>query len=122
MTDAVTVFTVAVLSFVSVARGEVLCLCDEDPDGCGTACHECVPVVPDGLSECDGGLHLGIGAVDLIPCDGSSGVVGETVLFMSVPVTTVTSESVRLAVRCAASPPSTRCGYCLYSIRLFPRS
>lgn len=120
-TDAVTVITAAVLSFVSVARGEVLCLCDEDPDGCGTVCHECGPAVPDGLSEYDDCLHLGIGAVDLIACDDAPEVVGGPAVFVPVHVPAVPPPSVRRPVPCAASPPLS-CWYRSYSIRLFQRS
>lgn len=112
----------AVASLVAVARGEVLCLCDEDPDDCGHACHECGVPVPDGVADADACLHLEIASPDVVAAD--DGDILPTVVGGSV-----TAIPIAMAPRLApvvipreTSPPPRLPVYCSYSIRLFPRS
>ena len=112
----------AVASFVAVARGSVLCLCDEDPDDCGHACHECGRPTPDGIASEDHCLHLDVSAVDLAPADGA---VRLPVVFFApqaIPQTVVLSTVGSDFVPCATSPPPWTSAYRSYSTRLFPRS
>lgn len=118
---AVVVMT-ALMALVVVARGEALCLCDEDPDGCGRACHECGEPLPDGSSESEDCLHIGFAACDLAPSDVS---VRWTPVAEG-PLECVPEVSVLLRktppVRRETSPPPWIPSYCSYSFRLFPRS
>lgn len=112
----------AVASFVAVARGSVLCLCDEDPDDCGHACHECGRPTSDGIASEDHCLHLDVSAVDLASADGA---VRLPVVFFApqaIPQTVVLSTVGSDVVPCATSPPPWTSAYRSYSARLFPRS
>ena len=112
----------AVASFVAVARGSVLCLCDEDPDDCGHACHECGRPATDGIAHADDCLHLDVAAVDLASVDGG---VQLPVVFpapRAIPQAVVLSSVGHDVVPCATSPPSGLSVYRSYSTRLFPRS
>ena len=116
------VVMMAVASFVAVARGSVLCLCDEDPDDCGRACHECGRPMTDGIAHADDCLHLDFTAVDLASAAG--GVRLPVVFFAprAIPQTAVLSTVVSDVVPCATSPPPGLSVYSSYSTRLFPRS
>ena len=116
------VVMMAVASFVAVARGSVLCLCDEDPDDCGHACHECGRPATDGIAHADDCLHLDVAAVDLASVDGG---VQLPVVFPAprvIPQAVVLSSVGHDVVPCATSPPSGLSVYRSYSTRLFPRS
>lgn len=112
----------AVASFVAVARGSVLCLCDEDPDDCGRACHECGRPATDGIASAEDCLHLDVAAIDLAFADG--GVRLPAVFFAPrlIPQTVVLSSVGLEIVPCATSPPPWLSVYSSYSTRLFPRS
>ena len=112
----------AVASFVAVARGSVLCLCDEDPDDCGRACHECGRPRTDGIAHADDCLHLDFTAVDLASAAG--GVRLPVVFFAprAIPQSAVLSTVVSDVVPCATSPPPWPSVYSSCSTRLFPRS
>ena len=113
----------AVASFVAVARGSVLCLCDEDPDDCGHACHECGGgPTSDGISHAENCLHLEVAAVDLATADGGVRlpIVFHALRAIAQPVVLPTVGSD--VVPCATSPPPWPSGYSSYSTRLFPRS
>ena len=112
----------AVASFVAVARGSVLCLCDEDPDDCGHACHECGRPATDGIAHADDCLHLDVAAVDLVSVGG--GVRLPVVSFASRAIlASVVLSSVGLEVEpCATSPPPWLFVFTSYSTRLFQRS
>ena len=116
------VVMMAVASFVAVARGSVLCLCDEDPDDCGRACHECGRPRTDGIAHADDCLHLDVTAVDLASVGG--GVRLPVVCFAprAIPQIVVASSVGSDVVPCATSPPSWSSVYRSYSSRLFPRS
>lgn len=111
-----------VASFVAVARGSVLCLCDEDPDDCGHACHECGRPMTDGIARADDCLHLDVAAIDLASADG--GVRLPVVFFAprAIPPSVVLSSFGHDVVPCATSPPPGLSVYSSYSTRLFPRS
>ncbi len=112
----------AVASFVAVSRGSVLCLCDEDPDDCGHACHECGRPATDGIASEDHCLHLDVTAVDLASVGG--GVRLPVVFFAprTIPQVAVLSTAGSDVVPCATSPPPGLSAYSSYSARLFPRS
>lgn len=119
---AVTVMMAAVVSFVAVARGEVLCLCNEDPDDCGHACHTCGAPAQDGLSGGDDCLHLDVASVEL-------SLPGEDVRIPFVdampdlpPVVGAVTVSAAEVPPLATSPPPRVSTFCACSIRLFPRS
>ena len=116
------VVMMAVASFMAVARGSVLCLCDEDPDDCGHACHECGGPTSDGISCAEVCLHLDVAAVDLAVADG--GVQLPIVFFArkEIPPSVVLSSFGPDVVPCATSPPPWLSFYSTYSARLFPRS
>lgn len=111
------------MSFFVVGRGAYLCLCDEDPDGCGHACHECGTPQTDGLSAGDDCLHLELPAADLAVADKGVSLPLPVAASFEVPaappVPSVTHNGVP---PCETSPPCRRCGYCCYSNRLYPRS
>ena len=121
MRKAAAVLMTAVVSFVAVARGEVLCLCDEDPDDCGHACHECGAPVSDGISGGEDCLHLEVASADLVvakegvrlPCVSAMPEAPAFVVVMAPPVSEVPLR--------ATSPPRLPM-FCSYSHRLFPRS
>ena len=116
------VVMMAVASFVAVARGSVLCLCDEDPDDCGRACHECGRPRTDGIAHADDCLHLDFTAVDLASAAG--GVRLPVVFFAprAIPQVVVLSTVGSDVVPCATSPPPWPSVYSSCSTRLFPRS
>ena len=122
MRKAAAVVMATVASFVAVARGAELCLCDEDPDECGHACHECGVPAPDGLSDDDGCLHLDVSPVDLVSSDP----------VVRLPCVWFAPAAVPYDVRLVAfelealprttGPPPDLPEFCRYSIRLMPRS
>ena len=112
----------AVASFVAVARGSVLCLCDEDPDDCGRACHECGGPTADGIARADDCLHLDVAAVDLAAVGGGVRLPGVFHAPKAIPQVVVLSAVGLDVVPCATSPPPWLSVYSSYSTRLFPRS
>ena len=122
MRKAAAVVMAAVAFSVAAVRGAELCLCDEDSDGCGQACHECGVPASDGVSDDGGCLHLDGSSVD--PAPANTGVRLPVVWFSPVAV----PYDVRLAVSepeslpCAIGPPSELPAFCRYSVRLMPRS
>jgi len=119
---AAVVVMAAVASFVAVARGAELCLCDEDPDDCGQVCHECGVPVPDGVSESEDCLHLDVSAADLALADND--VRLPVVWFAPVAIPPdVHFAAFECEVLPRATGPPLECPvFCRYSIRLFPRS
>ena len=122
MRKAAAVVMAAVASFVAVARGSELCLCDEDPDGCGHACHECGVPAPDGVSDGDGCVHLDVPSIDLASSDPVVRLSGVWLAPVAIP------HDVRFAAfelegfPRAIGPPPDLPAFCHYSIRLMPRS
>lgn len=112
----------AVASFVAVARGSVLCLCDEDPDDCGRACHECGVPRADGIAHADDCLHLNVAAVDLALAAGGARLPVVSLAPQAIPQIAVLSTVGSDVVPCATSPPPWLSVYSSYSTRLFPRS
>ena len=112
----------AVASFVAVARGSVLCLCDEDPDDCGHACHECGRPTTDGIAHADDCLHLDVTAVDLALAAGGVRLPLVFLVPRAIPQCVVLSTIGSDVVPCATSPPPRPSVYRSYSTRLFPRS
>ena len=122
MRKAAAVVMAAVASFVAVARGAELCLCEEDPDGCGHACHECGVPVPDGVSESDACLHLDIPSVDLASSDPVVRLPSVWLVSAAIPhVVRFAAFELEVLPR-AAGPPPELPAFCRYSIRLMPRS
>jgi len=119
---AAAVLMTAVIVFVAVTRGETFCLCDDDPDGCGSACHECGAPMTDGLSDGEWCLHLELALVDLAPTDGDVPVPAVYGMPTAVTPHVVAAHAERFAVLRETSPPPWHHSYCSYSIRLYPRS
>ena len=110
-------------SIFVVGRGAYLCLCEEDPDGCGHACHECGTLSTDGLDAGEDCFHIELPAVDLAVVDNDVSLPVPVVAAFAVPE----QPPVPLATRdgvppCETSPPFRQSGYCSYSNRLYPRS
>ena len=122
MRKAAAVVMAAVASFVAVVRGAELCLCDEDPDGCGHACHECGVPEPDGLSDGDGCLHLDVSPVDPAPADTGVRLPVVRLAPMAVPYEVRLVAFEMEALPRAVGPPLELPAFCRYSIRLMPRS
>lgn len=123
MKKVAAIVMVAAALVVSVIRGEVLCFCDEDPDDCGHACHECGAPVSDGLSAAeDDCLHLDLSTEDLISDDGRVQMPVVCAVQPFFPAQVVQASCEPEVVPHATSPPLERCRFCSYSIRLFPRS
>lgn len=115
----------AVASFVAVARGEVLCLCDEDPDGCGEPCHEChegEPSHTDGLSEPDTCAHLDLSATDLTRSEVKVRLPTAELAPLPAVLAPVTVSRRRVSIPCQTSPPDKSRTFCRFSFRLMPRS
>ena len=112
----------AVASFVAVARGSVLCLCDDDPDDCGIACHECGGSTADGIACADDCLHLDVAAVDLAPVGGGVRLPVVLLAPRAIPQVVVLSAVGSDVVPCATSPPPWPSVYSSCLTRLFPRS
>lgn len=122
MREAAAVVMAAVASFVAVARGAELCLCDEDPDGCGHACHECGVPAPDGLSDGDGCLHLDVPSIDLASSDPVVRLSGVWLAPVVIPRDVCVAAFEQAVLPRAAGPPPDLPVFCRYSIRLMPRS
>lgn len=124
MRKCAAVVMASVVSFVAVVRGEALCFCDEDPDDCGQACHECGTSVPEGLCESQGCQHLEL-TIDLAMTDDGVALTS-TDDATSAPLLTVLLHPFGngFAVLRTTSPPLPRLEspYCSCSSRLFPRS
>lgn len=116
------VVMMAAMSFVVAARGEVLCLCDDDPDDCGRKCHECGHAKPDGLVVDDDCFHLEIDTGDIATAD--DGVRLPDVGAAPIPRALLESAVLtkRDSIAYETSPPFRLATYCSYSVRLFPRS
>lgn len=119
----------AAVSFVAVARGEVLCLCDEDPDDCGQVCHTCGEAVPDGLSGEECCLHLEIAPADLVLTNEEIRLSFEESMpelpFFIADASALGlwgQEPFEAFEKRSASPPTRVASFCCYSHRLFPRS
>lgn len=119
---AVAAFAAAVVGFAAVARGAELCLCEDDPDGCGHACHECGAPMPDGFTSADSCHHLDFDCADLSVSDTS-------VALPEVPALSVAVEPLALSVRrtgilvpCATAPPGLTSYGCSRLRLLCPRS
>ena len=122
MREAAAVVMAAVASFVAVARGAELCLCDEDPDGCGHACHECGVPAPDGLSDGDECLHFDVSSVDLASSDPVVRLSGVWLAPVAIPHDVRFAALELEALPCATGPPLDLSAFCRYSLRLMPRS
>lgn len=123
MKKTAAIVMVAVVSFVAVARGEVLCFCDEDPDDCGHACHACGAHATDGISAMeDDCLHLDLSTDDLVFDDGRVQLPIVGAVPPAFPARIVQASFEPEVVPRATSPPGARSRYSSYSIRLFPRS
>ena len=64
-------------AFAAIYSGRVICLCSDDPDGCGESCHVCGDKVPDGLSPSERCNHFSIGDVDFWAEDENVTAVGD---------------------------------------------
>ena len=82
---AATVALATVLAFFVVGRGAYLCLCEEDPDGCGHACHECGTLSTDGLDAGEDCFHIELPAVDLAVVDNDVSLPVPVVAAIAVP-------------------------------------
>lgn len=121
MRKAAAVLMTAVVSFVAVGRGEVLCLCDEDPDDCGHACHECGAPVSDGISGGEDCLHLDVASADLVVTEEGVRLPCVSAMPETPSFAVVVAPSAPEVSPCATSPPRVP-SFCSYSHRLFPRS
>ena len=59
------------MAFVATCGEHIVCLCSDDPDGCGEHCHVCGEVFPDGLSAADPCNHFSFSNVDFWTRDES---------------------------------------------------
>ena len=120
---AATVALAAAMAFFVVGRGAYLCLCDEDPDGCGHICHECGTPSADGLGAGEDCFHIELPAVDLAVVDNDVSLPVPVVAAFAVPAPPPVALATRDGVPpCETSPPFRQPGYCSYSNRLYPRS
>ena len=62
---------ISCMAFVATCGEHIVCLCSDDPDGCGEACHVCGEVFPDGLSATDPCNHFSFSSVDFWTKDES---------------------------------------------------
>ena len=110
------------------------CLCDEDPDGCGHACHVCVEERTSAIDACGGCGHSHLSSVDE-DCHHLTIEAGDLTLASGdVTIPTVAALIAFIAVDCrgnalsthalfdSTAPPDSGGCYRSYSIRLNPLS
>ena len=71
MKDWVALAVIGCMAFVATCGEHIVCLCSDDPDGCGEHCHVCGEVFPDGLSAADPCNHFSFSNVDFWTKDES---------------------------------------------------
>ena len=59
------------MAFVAACGECIVCLCSDDPDGCGEPCHVCGEVFPDELSATDPCNHFSFSSIDFWAKDES---------------------------------------------------
>ena len=62
--DWVAVAAACFTALAAICCGRTVCLCSDDPDGCGEPCHTCCEDTPDGLSATDSCTHFAFDALD----------------------------------------------------------
>lgn len=113
----------AVALFIAFARGSVICFCNDDPDDCGHACHECGHSYPDGISAGEACHHLDLSTLDVTnDGEGDTLPVLSHVTAMAFTLDVILFAHASQIKPCAASPPLGCALYCSYSTRLFPFS
>ena len=115
---AVMIAMAVVSSFVCCTRGMAICLCDDDPDNCGEACHECHDEHSE--EEC---IHLEFSAVDQnVATTTISFQLPEFCLMRSVEPNFRIVKFFSKSVNSTAPPLSPQDTFLSYSLRLMPRS
>ena len=71
MKEWVALAVIGCMAFVATCGEHIVCLCSDDPDGCGEHCHVCGEVFPDGLSAADPCNHFAFSNVDFWTKDES---------------------------------------------------
>ena len=126
----------AALAMLSVCLPGSLqfCLCDEDPDGCGHACHVCVEERTSAIDACGGCGHSHLSSADE-DCHHLTIEAGDLTLASGdVTIPVVIAPIAFIAVDCrgnalstrtlfdSTAPPDSGGCYRTYSIRLNPLS
>ena len=126
----------AALAMLSVCLPGSLrfCLCDEDPDGCGRACHVCVEDRMPAVDDCGGCGHDHLSAADE-DCQHLTIEAGDLTLASGdVAIPRIAAPIAFIAVECrnaslpsvvsvdSTAPPDSGGLYRSYSIRLNPLS
>ena len=126
----------AALAMLSVCLPGSLqfCLCDEDPDDCGHACHVCVEERTSAIDACGGCGHSHLSSADE-DCHHLTIEAGDlTLVSGDVAIPTVAAPIAFIAVDCrgnalptyalfdSTAPPDSGGCYRSYSIRLKPLS
>ena len=73
--NLVALVAIGCMAFVAMCCGRIICLCPDDPDGCGEPCHVCGNAFPDGLSAADPCNHFSCSSIDFLTKDDSLRVV-----------------------------------------------
>ena len=63
LSDWVAIVAACFTAFAAICYGRTLCLCSDDPDGCGEPCHVCCEEAPDGLLAAESCDHISFGAL-----------------------------------------------------------
>ena len=69
--NLVALVAIGCMAFAAMCCGRIICLCSDDPDGCGEPCHVCGESLPDGLSAADPCNHFSLSSIDFLTQDDS---------------------------------------------------
>ena len=73
----VTLVAISCMAFAATCGGRIVCLCSDDPDGCGEPCHVCGEEVPDGLSATEPCNHFSFSSIDFWTEDRDVMAIGD---------------------------------------------